>query len=316
MKTVTAIIPCYNEADRIEEVLKVLTKVSLFNEIIVVDDGSTDNTFEKVKKFPVEYLRNPKNLGKAGAMERGVQASTGEILFFCDADLKGLSPEIIEEIVKPVIEEKTDMFIGMRANKLQHLTKFSALLSGERALNRELWEKLPDYYKQKFRIEIGLNKYAEHYGKGFQYKKFENYFQTMKEVKYGVFDGFRRRILMFWDVYLAYLTFHLIHTPDKNKRLRIYVMESILSLLTIGMSVFIIGLGTRIGYSYLIRIIREAIANDPDSNLLKILLQTIKGITLDSFEILGVGLLTVGIVYLTVNIIAILRLVKKQPSKH
>lgn len=315
MKTVTAIVPCFNEADRIEEVLSILTKVKLFNEIIVVDDGSTDDTFEKVKKFPVQYLRNSKNQGKASAMNRGVQTSTGDILFFCDADLKGLQPEIIEEIVRPVIEEKTDMFIGMRANKLQHLTKFSALLSGERALNRDLWEKLPDYYKKKFRIEIGLNKYAQHYGKGYQYKKFENYFQTMKEVKYGVFDGFRRRILMFWDVYLAYLTFHLIHTPDRNKKMRIHIVESILSFLTIGMSVFLIGLGTRIGYSYIYNSIKEAILQDPESNLLKIFLRSLRGITLDSFKIIGVGLLTVGLVYLTVNLIAIIRLLKKRPSK-
>lgn len=309
-KTVTAIVPCYNEADRIEAVLRTLTKVKLFNEIIVVDDGSTDHTFEKVKKFPVQYLRNPSNLGKASAMEKGVKASTGDVLFFCDADLKGLEPEIIEEIVRPVLEEKTDMFIGMRANKMQHVTRFSALLSGERALKRELWEKLPEYYKQKFRIEVGLNQYAEHYGRGYQYKKFENYFQTLKEVKYGFFEGFKRRMLMYWDVYVAYLTFNLFHVPERQKHLRLRVAETFLSLLTLGMSVFLVGLGTKIGYAYFYTLVQEAFAKNPESNFLTVVFETLKSATLDTFMILGVGLLTVSIAYLIANLVAILRLLK------
>jgi len=63
-KNITAIVPAYNEAERISKVLEVLTTYKQFKEIIVVDDGSTDNTEEIVKKFNVRYIRNESNKGK------------------------------------------------------------------------------------------------------------------------------------------------------------------------------------------------------------------------------------------------------------
>ena len=305
MKTVTAIVPCYNEADRIEAVLKNLIKVSLFTEIIVVDDGSTDNTFEKVKKYPVTYLRNPKNLGKSAAMQRGVEASQGEILFFCDADLVGLRPEIIESIIQPVIDETTDMSIGVRGNKMQRIAKFSALLSGERALKRELWEQLPAYYKKNFRIETGLNKYAKHYGKGYVYQLFDDYFQTLKEVKYGFIRGFKRRMLMYWDVYLAYVTFQFFHYPIKKKKILTYVLKFLLSLIAVGVSLLIIVLGTRAGYAYLWNLGVKFLRKDPNSSLLQWLMQGVRHISFTGFRIVGWGLFGLGLVFLFINLINI-----------
>ncbi len=312
MKKVTAIVPCYNEGARIEAVLKTLSAVPLINEIIVIDDGSTDDTEEKVQAFAVKYLKNEKNMGKAQAMDRGVEASTGDILFFCDADLRGLEPQTIKEIIEPILKEETDMFIGIRANKMQRLTLQISLLSGERALKRELWDRLPAYYKQKFRIEIGLNKFAQHYGRGYQYKKFDNYFQTLKEVKYGFFEGFRRRMLMQWDVYIAYMTFHIFHIPERRKQIRSSIAQLILSLLTIGFSVFLIGLGTHFGYDYITQVITKSFAENPEINLLKISLEVITAITLDTFEILGIGILSSGILFLMFSIIALGKSVRKK----
>jgi glycosyltransferase involved in cell wall biosynthesis len=309
MKTVTAIVPCYNEADRIESVLENLVKVALFSEIIVVDDGSTDDTFERVKKYPVTYLRNPKNLGKSAAMERGVEASTGEILFFCDADLKGLKPNIIETIIQPVIDEETDMSIGVRANKMQRLTKFSALLSGERALKRELWEQLPAYYKKNFRIEAGLNKYAKHYGKGFTYHLFDDYFQTLKEVKYGFIQGFKRRVLMFWDVYLAVVTFQFFHHPIRRSVVT-YILNFLLSLVAVGFSVLIIIMGTRAGYMYLWSVGSELLRGTSNSSFFRSLMLSIGHLSLSGIRIVGYGLLGLGLIFLVFNMITLIRWIK------
>lgn len=305
-KTVTAIVPCYNEAHRIESVLKTLVQVPLFTEIIVVDDGSTDDTFERVKKYPVTYLRNPKNLGKSAALERGVEASRGEILFFCDADLIGLKPAIIEAIIRPVIDEKTDMSIGVRGNKMQRITRFSALLSGERALRRKLWEQLPAYYKKNFRVETGLNKYAKHYGKGYVYQLFDDYFQTLKEVKYGFVQGFKRRMLMYWDMYLATVTFQFVHRPIRRGPLA-YSLNVFLSLIAVGISVFIVILGTREGWRYLWKLGVYLRHRDPNSSLLYSFMHFLKTFSLSGIKLVGLGLLGIGLIFLIINVITLIR---------
>jgi glycosyltransferase involved in cell wall biosynthesis len=180
---VAAIIPAYNEAERIGKVLKVLTKTRILNEVIVVDDGSTDSTREVVSKFlKVNYIKNKKNMGKAAAMDRGVKATQAQIIFFCDADVKGLTPKIVTEIISPVLRQEVDMFIGVR-NSIFEKYGYFRKLSGERAIRREVWEKLPRYYKHRFRVETGLNYIVQHTGRGFEYKIF-NYNQPIKLFKF------------------------------------------------------------------------------------------------------------------------------------
>ena len=62
-KKITAIVPAYNEAVRIKHVLDVLTTYPGFSDIIIIDDGSTDNTEDVVKKYPVNYIKNSSNQG-------------------------------------------------------------------------------------------------------------------------------------------------------------------------------------------------------------------------------------------------------------
>ena len=208
-KSVSAVVASYNEAPRIGNVLKVLTNSNFINEVIVVDDGSKDNTSEIVKNFPkVKYLRNKVNMGKGYSMKRGVKNSKSEIIFFCDADLKGFSNKIIEEILTPVFKEEVDMSIGIRNNFTQKTWKFFANLSGERALKKQFWKKIPDFYKYGYRIEVGLNSFVKIFGKGFKSKLFK-YYQTHSEVKRGFIDGNRFRWRMYYGVFLGYFRFNL-----------------------------------------------------------------------------------------------------------
>lgn len=203
--TVAAIIPSFNEAKRIGSVLEVLCKTQTIDEVIVVDDGSNDNTADIVKKYPqVRYLRNEKNMGKSFSMEKGVAAIRSSVIFFCDADLTGLTPEIIESIVRPVVAREVEMFIGVRNNVMQKSFLPFARLSGERALRRELWEKLPKFYRHRFRIEVGLNYYSRFLGRGYRYKVFP-YYQSIKEMKYGFWQGTLLRWRMNCDVILGFL---------------------------------------------------------------------------------------------------------------
>ena len=205
---IAALIPSYNEGARISNVLDVLTKTKILDEIIVVDDGSTDNTSEIMKKFPtIKYLKNQKNEGKAYSMDKGVKSTDASIIFFCDADLNNLTPQIVTEIITPVIKNEFDMFIGARGNVMQKTVKKWAINSGERALRREIWEKLPKYYKHRYRIEAGLNNFVKFFGRGFDYKVF-NHSQTLKEKKYGFAKGTFLRWWMNLDVIAAVIRFH------------------------------------------------------------------------------------------------------------
>lgn len=213
-KNIAAIVPSYNEAFRIQDVLKVLTKTKMLDEIIVVDDSSQDDTEKVVRKFKnVKYIRNKRNMGKGYSMDVGVKNTKAEIIFFCDADLIALTPEIIEDTIRPVLNEEVDMFIAVRGNIMQRVVLLFGLNSGERALRRDVWENLPRFYKHRFRIEAGLNYYVEKYGKGLGYRIF-SHSQPIKESKYGFFRGTFLRWWMNFDVAIAYLScffmgFHL-----------------------------------------------------------------------------------------------------------
>lgn len=203
---VTAIVPSYNERPRIGGVLQALLGARHISEVIVVDDGSSDGTADFVKKmFPsVNCLVNETNRGKAFSMNRGVEESSCDIIFFCDSDLTGLTPEIVDAIIEPVTNYKYDMFIGLANNIMQKSFLPFALNSGQRAIRKELWEKLPAFYKHRFRIEVGLNYLARYCSrKGMGYRVMP-YYNTLKEKKYGFFEGQRQRFGLNIDVSIAW----------------------------------------------------------------------------------------------------------------
>ena len=205
-KKIAAVIPAFNEAGRIEKVLDVVASHPAFSEVIVVDDASSDRTALIAKRYPVRVIQNKINLGKGRSIDKAIKSTDAEIIFFCDADVRGLSARIIDEITAPVVNEEVDMFIGMRNRKiyfLRFIVPFVPLLGGERALKKTLWNKLPEYYKERFRIETALNFYAELGGRGYKFKVFKGLTQTIKEKKYGLYEGFKQRVGMYRDILSA-----------------------------------------------------------------------------------------------------------------
>ena len=209
MPNITAIIPAFNEAPRIGHALAALLASGCFQEIIVIDDGSTDQTHSVAAAFPVHVLRLHSNQGKGAAMAAGVAASSADIYFFCDADILGLQPLTIQAVLQPVIDGKLDMFIAMRDRPIFHIAPWLShrvpLLGGERAVTARLWHQVPNRYKQGFRIEAALNFYARYYGHGLGSRVITGLTQTIKEKKYGLFPGFFQRIFMSCQVGLTYL---------------------------------------------------------------------------------------------------------------
>ncbi len=88
MSKLSIIVPVFNEAQTIQEVLERLVSLSFDKEIIVVDDGSDDGTSEKINKFAstMKILRHETNQGKGVALRAGIVCAEGDYIAFCDAD--------------------------------------------------------------------------------------------------------------------------------------------------------------------------------------------------------------------------------------
>ncbi len=115
---VTVILPAYNEAKNLEELLPKVFQVLSGNnvEIIVVDDASQDNTSEVAEKYGAKVIRNPYNMGNGASIKRGIREAKNEILVLMDADGQH-PPEEIPKLLKDL--NSFDMVIGARLNTPQ-----------------------------------------------------------------------------------------------------------------------------------------------------------------------------------------------------
>ncbi len=203
---VSAIIPAHNEALTIRSVIEPLLRHPSIDEVIVVDDGSTDATLAVAREAGATVISMPENGGKAAAMSRGVAAATNDIVFFSDADIVGLTPEIVSRIVTPVTSGAYDMFVGIRGRKTywaNRLLHFTPILGGERALRKELWDHVPRTYKKNFQIEIALNFFAKLNGHRMGFTVVPGLSQVIKEKKRGLWPGLWQRLSMIADILLV-----------------------------------------------------------------------------------------------------------------
>lgn len=118
------IIPCFNEKDHIEKVLRKVNDVELVNElkkeIIIVDDHSTDGSFEIIQNFVLKnpdsdfvIFRQNKNKGKGAAIREGITKITGDIILIQDADLE-YDPNEYNKLLKPILDGHADVVYGSR----------------------------------------------------------------------------------------------------------------------------------------------------------------------------------------------------------
>lgn len=124
------LIPVFNEEKTIVSVLEKVSSLSIPDtkkEIIVINDGSTDNTDKKIsdfiqKKHSVRYLFYEKNAGKGKAIQTGINEASGDYIVIQDADLE-YNPEDIVRLFVPIQEGKAQVVYGTRLNRVPHITK-------------------------------------------------------------------------------------------------------------------------------------------------------------------------------------------------
>lgn len=202
---VSVIVPAYNEAERIKSVLSAINNAELVDHIIVVNDGSTDQTAEKVResKAEVDLINLDYNRGKASALSRGVSSAPTNTVMFLDADLIGLKSDHVDEMIQTYKQGELDMVIGVfhkgRLNT-DLSQKISPHLSGQRILSVDLWNKLDESKAQEFGVEMALTKLSLAENLSTTKVKLTGVTHVMKEEKRGFTEGIKSRLKMYKNI--------------------------------------------------------------------------------------------------------------------
>ena len=170
------VVPVFNEADLIVDTIENLKKVEHINEIVVVNDGSTDNTLDVVNDLNVSVINLEKNYGKGYAMKTAMSTLEYDYIAFIDGDLGNTSIEI-EDLILPVINGEADVSIAKfpkRDTKTDSKGGFGIVksfakkgvcfftkkeidssLSGQRVYRKEVIDKI-NYVPNNYGIEVAM----------------------------------------------------------------------------------------------------------------------------------------------------------------
>lgn len=153
-----AIVPAHNEESTIEGVVAPLIRARRFGRVVVVDDGSTDDTAERAAQAGATVLYLSPNRGKGQAMHAAVQQSPCEAVAFFDADLVGLRPEHVHKMLAG-FGAGFDMVCGVRDYGLfgNPVQLGGPLITGERIVSRDVLERVHPSCWSGYSIETALN---------------------------------------------------------------------------------------------------------------------------------------------------------------
>ena len=168
-KSVSIVIPAYNEEATVAKVVSVALKLSYVTEVIVVDDGSTDRTVEEAESAGATVISHIMNEGKGSAIKTGFKNSHGNIVAFIDADISNFTSEKIDKIIRPILEDQTDITKTKFARESGRVTELTAKpllgfffpelnyeqpLSGQFAGKRSALNKIR--FEKDYGVDVGI----------------------------------------------------------------------------------------------------------------------------------------------------------------
>jgi len=166
---ISVVIPALNEAKNIEYVVHLAVSSGTAGEVIVVDDGSIDETREFSQRAGAHVVTSSL-LGKGASMDDGLRAASGEVIVYLDGDLRGLDPEFITKLVDPIVRDEAD-FVKARFSRsagrvttltakplletfFPELANFNQPLGGIIAVRRPLLERLS--FETDYGVDLAL----------------------------------------------------------------------------------------------------------------------------------------------------------------
>ena len=208
-----AIIPVYDEAGRVGQVLSVLREVDCLKEIIVVDDGSTDGTLEEVLHCATldvrtRVLSHANNQGKGQAVYKGKSTTRATYLLMLDGDLVGLNPQHVHDLIQPVIDGDADMTMGLfRGGRFN--TDLSQWLfpwlTGQRCLRTNLFQYVSIDAAAGYGIETALTVASRQHGWRCQHVALTGVYHPPSEFHRGMWPGIKVRAKMNSQILRAYI---------------------------------------------------------------------------------------------------------------
>jgi len=205
-QTIGVVIPAFNESENLYSVLDIACGIPWLSQIVVVDDGSTDDTFLIARQAMiwdtrVVFIRHHENLGKAAALLAGVRALQTDLVVFLDADLKGIVESHFRELCAPLQIDDCEMAIAVfrHGGLLTDASHIGApYLTGQRCLRRRLAEQvLTPLADTRYGVEMGLTIHAKKHHWRVQKIIWGGVTHQMKEQKRLALPGIRSR----WQMY-------------------------------------------------------------------------------------------------------------------
>lgn len=126
MKRVSCILPALNEEKTIAKVIRIIKKVKEIDEIVVVDDGSSDRTGVLALKNGARVIRHARNSGKGAAIKTGASHAKNDLLLFLDADLQNITPKKIRTMILPLLMDTADFVKASYTNASGRVTNLVA----------------------------------------------------------------------------------------------------------------------------------------------------------------------------------------------
>ena len=168
-KKVSVVIPAYNEENTVARVVDVIKQVSCVDEIIVVDDGSSDNTAQEASEAGAIVISHEVNKGKGEALYTGYKNVECDIIAFIDADIHNLTSKKVSAMIKPILDGKTDITKTKFARESGRVTELTAKpllnfffpeisfeqpLSGQFAARKEILKRIN--FEKDYGVDVGI----------------------------------------------------------------------------------------------------------------------------------------------------------------